>query len=205
MQDYVIELHATWTRGLPKVRETSLNIIYMKFADIPKFPHSFYRINVDLDHVERALEHWDEPASGSPLILNPEWQRGHVWTKKQQTSYMEYMLKGGNTGKEIYFNCSSWGGGFNTPIYCVDGLQRLSAALAFIRNEIPAFGFLCKDYEDRLRMSGVGFFFNMLQVKSKKELLNIYIDFNSGGTPHKPKEIARIIELQKNTDPSETV
>lgn len=35
---------------------------------------------------------------------------------------------------------------------CVDGLQRTTAIMRFINNEIPAFGCYYKDFEDRLPM-----------------------------------------------------
>lgn len=177
----------------------------MKFEDIPKFPRAYWNTDVDFNYLPRLLESWDERNAGSPLILNPEWQRGHVWTKKQKIAFVEYSLKGGTTGKNIYFNCSSWGGGYNTPIYCVDGLQRLSAAIDFIDNKIPAFGTLYKDYEDNIRLTDARFSFHMLKIKSKKDLLSIYINFNSGGTPHKPKEIARIQAMMDETPDNETL
>jgi hypothetical protein len=173
----------------------------MKFAEIPQFPQARYRIDVGIYDIKRTLEHWDCPEMGSPLILNPDWQRGHVWTKKQKISYLEYLLRGGRTGREIYFNCSSWQGNYNTPVYCVDGLQRITAALDFVENRIPAYGCLYKDYEDNPRLTDSNFSFNMMNVRNKRDLLQVYVDFNSGGTPHKPKEIARIIEMIEQTDP----
>jgi len=179
----------------------------MKFRDIPKFPRAYYSIHVDLNSLNSTIDHWSESlANGKDnLVLNPEWQRGHVWTKKQQISFMEFMLRGGTTGMDVYFNCSSWMSEFNTKIYCVDGLQRLSAALAFVNNKLPVFGTLFKDYEDSSRITDNRFIFNMLNLKSKKELLNLYIMFNSGGTQHKPKEIARIQAMMDATDPNETI
>jgi hypothetical protein len=142
---------------------------------------------------------------GHYLVMNPEWQRGHVWTPKQQTAFMEYFLRGGKTGREVYFNCSSWQGKYNTPIYCVDGLQRITAALAFLSNEIPVWGHYLRDFEDRIHVVNVSFAFNVLKISSKRDLLKTYIDFNSGGTPHNPQEIARIEEMMSNTSPEEKV
>lgn len=181
-------------------------MIYDDFQKIPQFPQTYHAVDVGLDYVEFTLEQWDSPNFGSPLILNPEWQRGHVWTQEQQISYMEFMLMGGTTGMNIYFNCSSWNAGFDTPVYCVDGLQRLTAVLAFIRNEIPAFGTYRKDYKGKLRsLSHNRLRFNMLCLKSKRELLNLYIMFNSGGVIHKPEEIERIKKMLEETSESEMI
>jgi uncharacterized protein with ParB-like and HNH nuclease domain len=177
----------------------------MKFTDIPKFPRAFYRVNVSLDFLKEHLEHWDHKEMGSPLIMNPEWQRGHVWSKEQQIAFMEYFLKGGTMGSEVYFNCSTWQGKYNTPIYCVDGLQRISAALAFCNNEIPVFGHYLKDFEDRLRMADVDFIFNVLKISNKKELLGIYLNFNSAGTVHSQAELDKVQHMIDNTPETETL
>ena len=176
----------------------------MKFADIPQFPQAYYSIHVDLCSLKSTLDHWNERES--PLILDPEWQRGRVWTEDQQISFMEYFLKGGTTGRDIYFNCSSWMAGFDTPVYCLDGLQRLTAAEEFLDDKIKVFGHYFSEYEDRPRIvSNARFVFNMLCLKNKKELLKVYIDFNSGGTPHKPKEIERIQKMMEDTPEDVTI
>lgn len=173
---------------------------YNNFQDIPQFPQAYYKIDVSLDFLNETLEQWNSPDMGNPLILNPEWQRGHVWTKEQQIKFMEFFLMGGTTGSQLWFNCSSWQGAYNTPTYCLDGLQRITAAQKFINNEIPAFGTLCKDYSGKMRsLTHNRFTFNMLCIKNKKELLNIYVMFNSGGTIHKPEEIERIKKMIAET------
>lgn len=179
----------------------------MKFKDIPQFPHSYYRVNVEIKYLKEHLEHWDRPDMGSPLIMNPEWQRGHVWTLEQKISYMEYFLKGGTTGRDVYFNCSSFQGEYNTPIYCVDGLQRLTTAIEFMDNKIPIFGgHFLSDFEDKInRVNNICFNINVLKVNNKAELLKVYIDMNSGGSPHNPTEIARIEKMMAETDPTETI
>ena len=174
------------------------------FNDIPRFPQAHYRVDVGWKYLEESLNRWDDRPN-CPLILNPEWQRGHVWTEEQQISYVEFMLRGGTTGREIYFNCSSWQDKYNTPVYCVDGLQRLTAARRFMNSEIPAFGTLYKDYEGILRLTDTRFSFNMLMLENKRELLNLYIMFNSGGTIHKPEEIARIQKMLEDTPEDEKI
>lgn len=174
-----------------------------KFKDIPKFPRSTYSVNVDVRYVMQTLEDWGKDTT--PVILNPEWQRGHVWKKRQQISYLEYFFMGGKTGRDIYFNCSSWMAGFNTPIYCLDGLQRITAIQRFFDNEIPVFGTLYRDYEDSPRLIDSTFIFHVLEIESKKELLRIYYDFNAGGTPHNPKELERIKNLIAATGEDETL
>lgn len=175
----------------------------MRFDDIPQFPRAYYHVNVSLDYLKEHLEQWNDRKS--PLILNPEWQRGHVWNVFQQIRFMEYIFRGGTTGQNIYFNCSSWQDAYNTPVYCVDGLQRITAALAFLNNEITVFEHYFKDFEDPRRIKNFHFDFHMLKIRSKKELLKIYLDFNSGGTPHNPDELRRVEKMIDETDERETI
>src|SRR6478736_5113622 len=107
----------------------------MKFADIDRFPHSSYCVGVELKYLKEHLVRWDERCEELPhcrLIMDPEFQRGHVWTESQQVAFVEYLLKGGRMGRDVFFNCSSWQGNYTTPIYCLDGLQRITACLAFM-------------------------------------------------------------------------
>ena len=174
----------------------------MHFNEIPQFPRANYQIHVEWHYLKQQLESWDEPKCDSPLILNPDFQRGHVWSDAQRSSFIEYSLKGGTTGKDIYFNCSSWNKKFNTPVYCIDGLQRLTAVLKFIDNEVPAFGKYFKEYEGKLR---IHFCLHMLNISSKKELLKIYLDHNSGGVIHSQAELIKVQKMIDETNPDEVL
>ena len=176
-----------------------------KFKDIPQFPRAYYQVNIGMAHLKENLERWDNKEGGGPLILNPDFQRGHVWNKTQQSRFIEYFLKGGETGRNLYFNCSSWMSGFNTPVYCVDGLQRITAAIGFMENKVKAFGLLMSEFEDKFPINSYSFICHMMKIKNKKELLSIYLDFNSGGTPHNPKELKRVAEMIDAADPNETL
>jgi hypothetical protein len=70
--------------------------------------------------------------------MNPDFQRGHVWTEEQQIAYVEYLLKGGMSGRTFYFNKPSWKNkdtinGYDDFV-CVDGLQRTTAIEKFLNN-----------------------------------------------------------------------
>lgn len=134
------------------------------------------------------------------LQLNPDFQRGHVWTVYQQVAYVEYFLRGGRSGCVIYFNKPSWMGRHNPKpgeyddFVCVDGLQRLTALRRFLRDEIPVFGHLCSQIEGRMRMCGAvdNLVFNVNSLKTRAEVLQWYIQMNAGGTVHTKQEIDRV-------------
>ncbi len=167
----------------------------MKFSDIPRFTkRPTYHNDVPLDYVEKWI---NDQIKSLGLQLNPDFQRGHVWTREQQISYIEYLLHGGASGRDFYFN--RVGGMYNfknlkADFVCVDGLQRLTAILAFIHNEIPAFGQYARDYDD-LRMADVMFSFYVNDLKTKKDVLIWYLEMNSGGTPHTTEELEKVKKM----------
>ncbi len=173
----------------------------MKFSEIPKFTRKArYSVDHSWQWLDRKLTEFCSEAE-SPLDLNPDFQRGHVWTVDQQVAYVEFILRGGNSGRDVYFNHPGWMTNFKGEFVIVDGLQRLTAARKFMNNEIPAFGCLYKDFEGAFPWSSVGFTFHINDLKTRAEVLQWYLDFNSGGTPHTKEEISRVknlLEVEQN-------
>jgi len=163
--------------------------------DVPKFPNCHYRINVPWSYLTTMLHKYVDEYG---LDMNPDFQRGHIWTEEQQIRYVEFVLRVPQSGLEIYFNHPGWQGSFNGHFVLVDGKQRLEAARRFLANEIPAFGCPCKDIEwpgKRGVSRDVEFFFNVACLKKRADVLRWYLDFNSGGTPHAEAEIQRVRQL----------
>src|ERR1035437_1289942 len=120
----------------------------MKYSDLPQFTKvGNYQINTWWNHLEESLNHWQREKMAK-CDLNPDFQRGHVWTREQQISYVEFKLSGGPGADIIYFNCVGWMNDYKGPFVLVDGLQRLTSALAFLHNEIPAYGYYLNDFEE---------------------------------------------------------
>lgn len=167
-----------------------------KFKDIPLFTSDGnYQIDLDIKRVPNWIK--DEQEWG--LQLNPKFQRGHVWTEEQQIAWLEYFLRGGKSGNVIYFNNPSWhynvkDGAYNEYV-CVDGLQRITAIMHFINNEIKVFGSYFKEYEDPRVLHRFTIKFNVNDLKSEKEVLQWYLDMNSGGTPHSTEEIEKVKKM----------
>lgn len=73
-----------------------------KFKDIPQFTSDG---NYQVDHpIHRFVKFIKDEIAEMGLILNPDFQRGHVWTEEQQIAWMEYFLRGGKSGNVIYLN-----------------------------------------------------------------------------------------------------
>jgi uncharacterized protein with ParB-like and HNH nuclease domain len=170
----------------------------MNYTDIPKFTEAgHYQVSVDWESLESSIFHYTEEMkiSSAQLNMHPDFQRGHVWTKKQRVAYVEYKLAGGLGVDVIYFNCPGWMNTFKGPFVLVDGLQRVTSALMFLRNELKAFGFYKKEYSGFLQSTHAQFLFNVNNLETREEVLTWYIQMNSSGTPHSKKEIDRVKEL----------
>ena len=124
----------------------------MTYKEIPRFTRNAnYRINVDWPYLEKQLQGWIEEREVAPLNIDPEFQRAHVWRPEQQSAYVEYILRGGISGREIYFNCIGWNSDYRGPFVLVDGKQRLEAVRSFLRDEVPVFGgHKCSQIEGRI-------------------------------------------------------
>lgn len=151
--------------------------------------------DIELDHLKNTLEYY---AKDLKIEMDPDFQRGHVWTEAQQIAFMEYSLRGGRTGREIIWNCEGWNHRETPePMTIVDGKQRITAALRFLNDEIPVFGARYSEIEKRpIRpfANAAGFRFQIFDLK-REDVLQLYIDLNAGGTPHSPSEIARVRTL----------
>ena len=60
------------------------------------------------------------------------------------------MLRGGITGRDLYFNHPGWMRDWKGEFVMVDGKQRLEAIRRFFHNEIPAFDSLFKGFTDKI-------------------------------------------------------
>ena len=160
-----------------------------KFKDIKQFPHCNYRIDVSWDYLERHIE---KDIEDLKLDLNPDFQRAHVWNEKQQTAYCEYILQGGTSSKELYFNCAGWNKDWKGPYVIVDGKQRLEAVRKFMRNELKVFGSYLSEYEDKPDMMIARFSWNIAALETRKKVLEWYINFNSGGVVHTEEDINKV-------------
>ena len=176
-----------------------------KFSDIPKFIHGgSYTVDVSFDGLAEWLARQNDPF---PVDLDPDFQRGHVWTDEQRTKYVEFLLRGGQSQVTLYWNHPAFTNekqghcDLDDRLVLVDGKQRLTACLMFMRNEIPAFGYYLDDFDDPndrrggIGMSGARLRMNVNNLQTRREILQWYLDLNDGGVIHTTEEIQRVREL----------
>lgn len=167
---------------------------YTSFQDIPQFTSwGHYYVDVEWMRIELHLEQF---AQSLNVDLDPDFQRAHVWTREQQIAYVEFVLQGGATGRDILWNCSTWHspakGSDRDTIVLVDGKQRLQAVREFMANRLPAFGSLYREFGGVLRPSVARFVWRINDLATRQQVLEWYLSLNAGGTVHAPAEIARV-------------
>lgn len=160
----------------------------MDFKDIPMFPRHGYQVDVAWRDL---LGFVDQHVREESLDLAPDFQRGHVWVEEQRIRYVEYVLRGGEGGKDLCFNRPGWSSGEEGPYQILDGLQRLTSAMMFMRGELPAFGRRLHEWTGSLR-NYAGFKWCIFELPTRADVLRYYLDMNAGGTPHSEAEISRV-------------
>ena len=172
----------------------------MKFADIPQVIRCSDGFHVDFDEIEAILDRWDRSYG---LDMDPDFQRGHVWTEQQQSKFIEFILRGGQA-PVILFNSPAFGGqrvigDLPEELVLVDGKQRLTAINDFKEGLIPAFGHYIGDFEDAdLMFRKVSIRFSVNKLQTRKELLTWYLELNEGHIAHAPEELERVRKLLEN-------
>jgi hypothetical protein len=166
--------------------------VTVDFNEIPQYPRSNWSVDISW----RDILGWvEKQISGEGLDLAPDFQRGHVWTTEQRIRYVEHVLRGGETGKDLSFNRPGWSfSSAEGPYQILDGLQRLTAAMMFMRGELPAFGRRVGEFTGHPRM-WVSFRWRVFELPTRADVLRYYLDMNAGGTPHAESEIERVRAL----------
>lgn len=173
----------------------------MNYKDIRQFTNGAnYRVNQSWQYLIDAIEVYKYRYLG--LDLDPEFQRGHVWTEEQQVAYVEFKLRGGSGANELQFNCAGWMNDFRGPFVLVDGKQRLNAVLKFLNGELSIFhwtggkseGWKASEIEGRIPYN-VDFIFCVNNLSTMEEVYRWYIELNSGGTPHTQAELDKVKKL----------
>jgi hypothetical protein len=155
----------------------------MNYNDIPQRIKSYYKVDSDWEYFQDWL-------TKHGVILNPDFQRGVVWDENKQIKYIEYVLSGGESGRDIYFNHPGWMSSFEGEMVCVDGLQRITAVQRFLNNEIPAYNTFHKDFEGRTNNKQFVIFVGKLQTK--KDVLKWYLEMNEGRTAHTEEDLNKV-------------
>ena len=185
---------------------TAATMKYTQFQDVPQYMgDAGYIIHADLMWLPRELYRWYNYADDTDFsnenscvwrIPVPDFHRGHVWTEAQQVAFIEHTLCGGEGGT-LRFNQPGWGKDWKGDMEVVDGLQRITAVLRFLSNEIRVFGSLRREYTDNPRLLRARFVLQANNLQTRAEVLRWYLELNATGTPHTEAELDRVRAMMR--------
>jgi hypothetical protein len=161
------------------------------FNAIPPYTRgASYQVDAGWDYFQDWLEE-NKPN------LNPDFQRPHVWDEQKQVRYVEHVLRNGASGADIYFNYPGWRTSYEGEFVIVDGKQRVEAVRRFMHDEISAFGFVLSEYrkERKIMPMQCRFRVHINDLKTRKEVLQWYLDLNDGGIAHTTAELDKVRRL----------
>ncbi len=164
-----------------------------KLIDIPQYTlEGRDATDVPLDMLDEFVQRWTETHNWEMV---PDFQRGHVWDEERQTAFVEHPPRGGQGSNLIRLNCPGWQRHLNGTLQTVDGLQRLTACIRFVRGEIPAFGHKIDEYEDPGQLAGYSLRIQVNDLTARADVLRWYLEINSGGIVHTEAELRRVQAL----------
>ena len=93
-----------WERAYPDHTVHQPHRPYRSFKDIPPHIEGTYTATIPLNHLHQTLDSYDNDYT---LDIDPDFQRIHVWTRHQQSAFIEHVLRGGRN-TIIRWNYPGW-------------------------------------------------------------------------------------------------
>lgn len=157
------------------------------------YPDTRYRVDVGMLGLPRFIEQFR-------VDLDPDYQRGYVWTLKQKKEFVGSVLQSCQSIPIFWFNWKE--SQLHGPSEVVDGKQRINAILGWIRGDYEAVCpcgevFHSSDIDEIGRrnldmMTTLKMHFVQLD---RLGVLRFYLSLNSGGTVHKKKDLTKVQRL----------
>ena len=147
-------------------------------------------VDHSLGYIEVVIDQFD---------MDPDYQRAHVWTSRQQQDFLGHVVTGGRVPL-IFIRDYDQSGGARDKYEVVDGKQRLTSYLAFIRDEqcarlLNGRELWYRDFSkiERRRLPTIKC--GIVTLKDRIEVLRFYLRLNGGGTDHSEPELDRVRAL----------
>lgn len=191
----------------------------LKYVDKSKYIASIIRSvpkiysapDYNISGIEDTIAHFEQ---NYDLDLMPEFQRGHVWTREQQIHFIESLIRGvvGTDARTISLNHPLYRNSKSDSklkrMVILDGLQRLTAIRDFVAGKFKVFadefGDGGKDmaffYGSEFSLASNTIKIQVFSLQTEREILDYYLAFNSGGTPHSKEEIERVRKMRDALD-----
>lgn len=137
-------------------------------------------INLQVRPIEKLLS----MALEKDLDLNPDYQRGYVWSPDVQNNFLQCLFNNFDLGKFTFLKNSE-------SMAILDGKQRLKTLLDFYLDLIPFNGlkFSELNYKDKYFFWNKNIVISIIENMSYQEALDQFLYLNRGGVPIQEKHI----------------
>jgi hypothetical protein len=163
----------------------------------------------------RLMAWVEDHADEGGFDIDPDFQRGHVWTDALRTAFVEHLLRGGEHGRTIVWNSPNYNArmrGEETDLpptlVLVDGKQRFTAITRFLADEVEVFGgHRFSDFDDaskrdmRSMTGALRMAMSVHALQYRRELLELYLQMNAGAVAHDPAELDRVRAMRDAATP----
>lgn len=133
--------------------------------------------------------------------LDPEYQRGHVWTEEQKVDLIDSIFKNVDIGKFTIIR-RPWGDDPNKPktqlLYEVlDGKQRITAMLDFYLGRLKYKGMYIHEMHpyDRNHFKNYRISYAETAPLTKEQKYRYFLKLNTTGTPVDPEHIKKVYSM----------
>lgn len=157
-------------------------------------PDCTYRVNIGLGGLLKAIDQYK-------IDLDPDYQRGHVWTEEQERKFVGALLENHNAIPPFWFNWLDIDF-FRSHSEVVDGKQRIKACVRWLKEEIEAecpcgisvpYDKLNEVDHRNLAMYAM-MDWNFVHL-NREDVMKFYLRLNCGGTVHTPAELEHVRKL----------
>lgn len=135
------------------------------------------------------------------IDLEPEYQRGNVWTLEQKQSLIESIFHNVDIGK-IAIIKRPWGSNPNTPLTpklyeMLDGKQRLTALVEFFTGQFSFKGKYYNDLHpaDKHHFKYYSISYAETEPLTKKQKYRYFLKLNTTGTPVDPAHMEKVLNM----------
>lgn len=135
------------------------------------------------------------------IDMDPEYQRGYVWTEADKQYLLESVFVNADIGKFVLANRTEWKPGL--PMYeIVDGKQRLITLVDFFEGRLPYQGYFFEDLGSKDRNAFLNHLISYAEIKgaSHEDILRYFLFLNRGGKQMDVKHLEKVEKMLKEND-----
>ena len=187
-----------WCLGVLRLGRTVECGAGVSLREIGEFVH-----HRNVDHDMRYLSELVKDPE-FPWDLDPDYQRGHVWTLRQRELFLGHVIENGQTPL-VWVEEGAHGLG---PYRVIDGKQRIMSFLMFIEGTVAAElsdgrKISYRDFDEIDRRFCPSIRVALVHFGTRAEELRFYLKLNRGGSVHTDEEIDRVRALLAEAEASE--